>query len=183
MSELVTQGFEELLEKLHVVLPSMARRMAFNVDANIAAEGRKAEQQDLGANKLQMGQPQRKWGRKYLVRSKWDPKVGWVSTTRQAAKGGTGFRMASFAWEVRRKKTAVTAPYTSQLANLWSHQTKPYKSDSPIVGQEKHTRVWKKGDTRPAKYNWSRVYSVLASSVSGAIARTDAQFSAEMEKI
>lgn len=182
MPELETKGFDELLKKLHVVLPSMARRMAFNVDANVAAEGRKAEQMS-DANQLQMGQPQRKWGRKYLVRSKWDPKVGWVSTTRQAANGGTGFRMASFSWEVKRKKTAVTAPYTSQLANLWSHETKPYRSESPIVGQKGMTRVWKEGERRPIKYNWSRVYSVLAGSISGAIARTDEQFSAEMEKL
>ena len=182
MPELQTTGFQDLLHKLHVVLPEMARNMAFNVDANIAAEGRRDEQRS-DANQLQMGMPQRKRGKRYLIRSAWDPKVGWTSTTRMAADGKTRFRMASFSWEVKHRKYAVTAPYTSQLANLWGNETKPYEKQSPIVGQEKMTRVWKRGQKRPAKYNWSRVYSVLAGAVTGAIARTDAKYSAEMGKL
>ena len=174
------RGFDELLKKLHVVLPAMARQMAFNVDANVAAEGRRKEQRE--ANKLHMGQPQRKGGNGYRIYSEWDSKVGWVSSTRQAAKGDTGFRMASFSWETR-KRYAVTAPYTNQLANLWARETKPYSRRSPVVGQRGMTRVWRQGERRPVRYSWTSVYAALAQSVGGAIARTDQKFSAELEKV
>lgn len=180
MSELQLNGFEDLLNKLHVVLPSMARRMAFNVDANVAAEGRIREQQE--ANQLQMGKPQRKGSNNYKVRSEWDSEVGWVSNSRRAKTGGTGFRMASFAWEVG-KKYRVTAPYTNQLANLWAKETKSYSAASPIVGQKGATRVWKVGEKRPVRYDWTSVYQALAQSVNSAIVRTDKKFSDELRKV
>lgn len=164
--------------------------MAFNVDANLASEGRiKEEQKNLArtgesgkGQKLRMGLQQRKgfWSLP-KVRSEWDPKVGWVSTTRSAAKGGTGYRMASFGWE-RAKKYAVTAPYSNQMANLWHRPTKPYRGTSPLVGTPGHYMRWRRGERRDARYNWSTVYSTLAALQGSAIARTEAQYSGELEK-
>lgn len=182
MPELVISGFEKLLNGLEIQLPSVLRKMAFNVDANVASEGRKREQKT--AHTLQMGRLQVK-GMKSLrnpkVFSKWDPKVGWVSTSRMAAKGGTGFRMASFGWE-RAKKASVTAPYSNQLANLWHRQTEPYRWDSPIVGRPGRLIIWKRGVRRPVKYNWSATYNILASVEDSAIARTEKQFQPKLDK-
>lgn len=182
MPELVISGFDKIVEGLGITLPSVLRRMAFNVDANVAAEGRIREEKS--AHTLQMGQLQVK-GRKTLknpkVYSVWNPKVGWTSTTRQAAKGGTGFRMASFGWE-RAKKASVTAPYSNQLANLWHRPTRPYRGDSPLVGRPGDTIIWRKGMRRPVKYRWSQTYNILASMQGTAIARTEKQFQPKLDE-
>jgi len=185
VAELKTEGFDALLNKLGVVLPKLVIRMAFNIDANIASEGRIKEQRE--ANKLEMGKPQYKGKRgdrrrKFKIRSKWDSNVGWVSTSRSAGKGGTGFRMASFSWE-RVRKNRVTAPYTSQLANLWANQTKPYTSQSPVVGQEGGLTVWRTGEQRPSRYNWSTVFKALADTQQSAIAKTEAKFASLLKEI
>ena len=115
------------------------------------------------------------------VFSRWDPKVGWVSTSRMAAKGGTGFRMASFGWE-RAKKASVTAPYSNQLANLWHRETDPYMRNSPIVGRPGKLTMWREGARRPVRYNWSTAYNILASVEDVAIARTEKQFQPKLDK-
>lgn len=180
MPELTVNGLERITEGLGVQLPSVLRKMAYNLDANVAAQGRLDEQRL--AHSLEMGKPQRKgfWSIA-KIRSKWNPKVGWVSTSRMAGKGGTGFRMASFGWE-RVKKASVTAPYSSQLANLWSHATRPYRSNSPLVGSPGHYMRWRKGQQRPARYDWSEVYSILGSEIPGAIARTEKQFQPKLDE-
>lgn len=182
MPELVIDGFHKLTEGLEIKLPSVLRKMAFNVDANVASMGRIREQQS--AHSLEMGKPQIK-GIENLrhprVRSKWDPKVGWVSTSRMAGKGGTGFRMASFGWE-RMKKASVTAPYSNQLANLWHRPTRPYRGDSPVVGRPGELVIWGKGVRRPVKYVWSRTYAILAALREPAIARTEKQFQPKIDK-
>lgn len=181
MPELTIDGLDKVIEGMTIKLPTVLRRMAFNVDANVAAEGRLKEQRT--ANRLNMGRPQRKGFFSIAkVRSKWDPKVGWVSTSRLAAKGGTGFRMASFGWE-RAKKNAVTAPYSSQLANLWHRPTKPYRGKSPLVGTPGHLMRWQRGQRRDARYDWSSVYHILASMAPKAVARTEAQFAKELENL
>ena len=183
MPELVISGFEKLLNGLEIQLPSVLRKMAFNVDANVASEGRKREQKT--AHTLQMGQLQVKGmnslRRSPKVFSRWDPKVGWVSTSRMAAKGGTGFRMASFGWE-RAKKASVTAPYSNQLANLWHRETDPYMRNSPIVGRPGKLTMWREGARRPVRNNWSTAYNILASVEDVAIARTEKQFQPKLDK-
>ena len=183
MPELVISGLDKLIDGLTIKAPTIMRKMAFNVDANIASEGRiKEEQRNLSGSRLRMGLPQRKgfWSLA-KVRSKWDPKVGWVSTSRSAGKGGTGFRMATFGWE-RTKKFAVTAPYSNQMANLWHRPTKPYRGNSPLVGTPGHYMRWRKGARRDARYSWATTYSTLASLQGNAIARTEAQFSKELQE-
>ena len=181
MPELTISGFDELVQGMTVKVPSLLRKMAFNVDANIASAGRLLEQRQ--AHTLRMGQPQRKGFWSFAkVRSKWDPDVGWVSTSRAAAKGGTGFRMSSFGWE-RAKKGSVTAPYSNQLANLWHRPSREYRSTSPLVGTPGHYTRWHKGERRPARYNWSRTYGILASMQAPAIAKTEAQFAPQIEEI
>ena len=44
MPELVISGFEKLTKGLEIKLPSVLRKMAFNVDANVASEGRVREE-------------------------------------------------------------------------------------------------------------------------------------------
>ncbi len=174
MPELTVNGFDKLVQNLSIKVPATLRKMAFNVDANVAAQGRLDEQRL--AHSLEMGKPQRKGLFSIAkVRSKWDARVGWVSTTRQAGQGGTGFRMASFGWE-RVKKASVTAPYSSQLANLWSHATRPYRKKSPLVGSPGHYMRWQKGQQRPARYDWSEVYSILGGEIPAAIAKTEEKF-------
>ena len=179
MPELVIEGFEKLTKGMLVKVPQFLRRMAFNVDANVASMGRRYEQ--AHASDLQMGRMQKKGYGPYRIRSKWDPEVGWVSTSRNAGKGGTGFRMASFGWE-RIKKAAVTAPYSNQLANLWANETQPYAAKSPIVGQPGMLRVWHAGQRRPSKYNWETTYNILASMRDRAIDKTAAKFLPKIEE-
>jgi len=178
MPELVLEGFDKLADGLTIKAPATLRRMAFNVDANVASAGRRQEQKE--ASSLEMGKEQRK-GRITRVFSKWDPEVGYVSTTRQAGKGGTGFRMASFGWE-RVRKATVTAPYSSQLVNLWGKSTKAYTKDSPLVGQGKG-RVWKKGTKRPQRYFWSKAFDAMSRAVGPAIERTEKKFLPQLEEI
>ena len=180
MPELVISGFEQLTKDLEFKAPTVLRKMAFNVDANLASAGRLMEERR--AHNLRMGEVQKKG---FLDiprrRSKWDPKVGWVSTTRQAGQGGTGFRMASFGWE-RVKKATVTAPYSNQLANLWHRQSNPYRAKSPLVGSPGHYMRWKEGEQRPMMYQWSQTYNILASLQGQAIAKTEAQFAPQLEE-
>ena len=191
MPELTVEGLDKVIESMTIKLPSVLRRMAFNVDANVAAEGRLKEQQTNTSRggsagkgqKIRMGLRQRKGFFSIpKVRSKWDPKVGWVSTSRSAAKGGTGFRMASFGWE-RAKKGSVTAPYSSQIANLWHRETNAYKGRSPLVGTPGHYGRWQRGERRDARYDWSSVYHILASMAPKAVARTEAKFAKELESL
>ena len=179
MPELVLSGFDELTKGMTIKVPSVLRKMAFNVDANVAAEGRRFEQ--AHASDLMMGQPQRKGNDGFRVRSKWDPDVGWVSTSRSAGKGGTGFRMASFGWE-RVRKGSVTAPYSNQLANLWHRPPKPYRADSPVVGRPGELVIWGAGSVRPVKYHWSQTYNILASMQDKAIEKTRQKFMPKLEE-
>ena len=183
MPELVIDGLDRLVDGLTIKAPALIRRMAFNIDANVASEGRiKEEQKNLSGNKLRMGLPQRKgFFSLARVRSKWDPKVGWVSTTRSAGQGGTGFRMASFGWE-RVRKYAVTAPYSNQMANLWHRVTRPYRAKSPLVGTPGHYMRWKKGWQRDARYSWATTYSTLASLQGNAIAKTEKQYAKQLQE-
>ena len=179
MPELVIEGFDKLTEGMTIKVPHILRKMAFNVDANVASMGRRYEQ--AHANDLEMGRMQKKGDGPFRIRSKWDPSVGWVSTSRSAGKGGTGFRMASFAWE-RVRKSKVTAPYSNQLANLWANETKPYSSRSPIVGQPERLKVWSRGERRPSRYNWSVTYNILAGMRDKAIEKTAAEFLPKVEE-
>ena len=181
MPELVLEGFDKLADGLTIKAPATLRRMAFNVDANVASAGRRQEQRD--AHNLEMGKLQRK-GRITRVFSKWDSEVGWVSTTRQAGKGGTGFRMASFGWE-RVRKATVTAPYSSQLVNLWGKATKAYTRKSPVVGQPGRLIVWgtKGHEKRPQRYYWSKAFDAMSRAVGPAIARTEKNFLPQLEEI
>lgn len=185
LMEFKVEGFDELTKKMFVRLPSTVRKMAFNLDANIASEGRLKELSG-SANRLAMGKEQitsYKGIRRQGIFSKWDRKVGWVSTTRQAGKGNTGFRMASFAWE-RARKSSVTADYTNQLANLWANPTKPYTSRSPLVGQAgRRLGRWGVGQSRPSKYSWSTVYTVLSGTAPSALAKTEVSFQKELNKL
>ena len=178
MAELKVQGFDELTKKLDVVVPQVLQKMAFSVTAKTAAEGRKREQRV--ANKLDMGKPQKKGPGGYKVRSIWDPKVGWTSATRNAGKGGTRFRMASFAWERVKKKDQAKAAYSSQLANLWHRPSRPYRMESPEVGQMGRTFRWQRGQRRPVKYRWSAVYNALAQSVPTAIQKTEKEWTPKL---
>ena len=178
MPELVLEGFDKLADGLTIKAPATLRRMAFNVDANVASAGRRQEQKE--ASSLEMGKEQRK-GRITRVFSKWDPEVGYVSTTRQAGKGGTGFRMASFGWE-RVRKATVTAPYSSQLVNLWGKATKAYTRKSPVVGQGSGG-VWQKGEKRPQRYFWSKAFDAMSRAVGPAIERTEKKFLPQLEEI
>lgn len=179
-----TEGFAALQKKLGIVLPKVTREMAFTVDAKLAETGRKIEQ--AGATDLEMGQPQRKsnkWGG-HQIRSAWDSKRGWVSTTRlAAAKIGGRFSMGHFSFGGNKKnKGFVTAKYTNQVANLWGHETKPYSANSPYVGQGQGTR-WEVGEKRPRRFYWSKTASALASMEATAIAKTEAQYKKKFEEM
>ena len=188
MAEIVeVKGFDELVKGMMIRVPVTLRKMAFNVDANVAAEGRKKEQDSSSVNELKMGEVQlkRKKG-EYVSRafSSKNAEVGWVSNTRKD-DNGKPFRMASFAWE-RAKKGSVTSPYSNQLANLWGKRTKPYKQMSPWVGRIDGTydslMRWHRGSVRPVKYHWSQVANVMASAIPGAIERTGEKFLPKLEK-
>lgn len=178
-----TEGFEELGKKLKVRIPAIARKMGFSLDAKLAVIGRRKEQ--IEANTLEMGRPQWKGKHPYAVYSMWHPRRGWVSTTREASakKGGGPFMLSNISFRGAQKfKDAVVGHYTSQLANLWSHQTKPYTATSPVVGQSGRLKTWNVGDTRPAKYSWSMVASILSRMEEQAIRRTEAEYADQLEK-
>lgn len=180
-----TEGFAELQKKLGIVLPKITRKMAFTVDAKLAETGRKIEQDAI--SELEMGEPQKKSNKwhGWQVRSRWDSKRGWVSTTRlAAAKIGGQFSMSHFSFRGNKKnKGFVTAEYTNQVANLWGHRTKPYENYSPAVGQDGFVKRYKPGETREKRVDWSKAYRALASMESTAIAKTEAQYKKEFEEM
>jgi len=162
---------QKVLNVLTVKLPPAVKDAGDTAVAKTAVEGRKLEQKT--ANKLEMGKWQEKPVRQYKgvhVRSKW-AEAGWVSTTRKSSKGA--FRMASFAWETKRKKNQSVAFYTSQLANLWANPTRPYKSQSPWVGQSGRQKRWKVGESRPSKYDWSATENAIRQSITIGIQRAE----------
>ena len=178
--------YKALIDQFRIEYPRLAAKMNTNVVANVAAEGRKAEMQS--AHQLKMGQFQIKpkngiYATKQF--SRWDEHVGWVSTSRGAGNGKSGFRMGSFAWErSNRKKMTTTAAYTNQLANLWANETKPYSVDSPFVGRVGTSgRIWKAGQRRDSRYSWSTVESSMRNAISGAIKTTEAKFKERLEEI
>lgn len=176
--------FKELIEeRLKLKTPLLIQQMASNVVANVAAEGRRSEQ--LGAGRLlKMGRWQRTVKNgvvKEGVMSRWDPKVGWVSTSFTTSTGP--FRMASFAWERAKKPNSKRADYTNQLANLWAYPTKPYSKRSPFVGQGPRFKQWQEGERRDARYAWSKTESILRQAVPTAVIRTEHKFSEELKKI
>lgn len=181
------KSFDKTLEDMRDKWPLTWARMASNVVANVAAQGRKKEQQT--AHELVMGEVQTKSKNAKSVTkrfSKWDSNVGWVSTSRPAGNGKSGYRMASFSWERTKKQRQTSAFYTSQLANLWSHRTNKYSEDSPYVGRPNEFRYlkrWKAGDSRPQKYNWTSVRNILAGEVDSSIRRTEQKFSRELKEL
>lgn len=183
--------FKELLDYLKLEYPRLAAKMSSNLVGNIASQGRKAEMRT--ANKLQMGQmqikPKNNIPRPAKQYSKWDTDVGWVSTSRMAGNGKSGFRMGSFAWErASRHKRTSTAAYSNMLANLWGHETKPYSSKSPLVGRPGtgpfgEGKSWKAGEVRDARYQWSTVIGSMRTAVTTSIARTEDKFKERLENI
>lgn len=158
---------KKVLNLMKVKVPSAIRKAGQDAVAKTAVEGRKKEQRI--ANKLEMGKLQQK-GSKFGVFSRWTS-AGWVSTTRTSTKSGP-FRMASFTWE-RVKKTKAEAFYTSQLANLWANPTKPYTSQSPLVGQAGRQKRWKVGESRPSKYDWSATENAIRQSIAIGIQKAE----------
>ena len=175
--------WKQLMTGLGKNAPLLARQMALNVLGNIGSMGRYKEQQR--SNSLGLGRVQHTVRngvvieRQMLVRTK----AGWVSTSAIGADGKP-FRMASFGYEVPSARLSAKAGYTSQLANLWAHETKPYKSNSPFVGRVGRSRMfWEAGRSRPAKYRWTQTEQILAQTVPAAVRRTEAEFADKWEKL
>lgn len=174
---------KKVVNLMKVKLPSEIRKSAMDAVAVTAAEGRKTEQQT--ANGLRMGQYQYTTSGKdsktpkHGVFSKWTA-AGWASTTRKSGKGDP-YRMASFAWE-RARRNRVGAFYTNQLANLWANPTKPYDSDSPYVGSKGGRKRWRKGESRPSRYNWSATESAIAAAAGKGVAEAERRLSERLAK-
>lgn len=186
------EGLDELQNKLTIVLPSLIRQMAFTTDASAATLARKEE--ESYANRLEMGKPQGKpYSKNYsitnfLPRTRWDAHVGWVSTT--TTKGSKDnpshpWQMAHFGWArgTRRRKGSVVAEYGSVLANLWAYPTKQYSEASPAVGQVGRVKRWAKGESRPARYDWSITASIIGNMAEAAVAKTEKQFEKQFKEM
>lgn len=174
---------KKVMDLMKVHLPSEVNKAAQDAVAVTAAEGRKTEQQT--ANGLRMGLYQYTTSGKDSkipkqgVFSKWTP-AGWASTTRKDGKGNP-YRMASFAWE-RARRNRVGAFYTSQLANLWENPTKPYSTHSPPVGSEGRMKRWRKGESRPSRYDWSATEIAIAAAVGKGVAEAERRLSERLAK-
>ena len=167
--------WQNLQKKLAIKAPLVIRKMGANVIGNTAGGARLKEQKQ--ANSLGLGRIQHTVRdgvvieRQMLVKTK----AGYVSTTAHYSTGP--FKMSHFGYELARQKNTVQAGYTSQLANLWAHPTKPYTSNSPFVGRVGRKRTyWAAGMSRPAKYNWSRTKDILSQEIPRAIRRTEVKF-------
>lgn len=175
------EGFDELQKKLTIALPSIVRSMAFTVDASTAAIARKEEQD--GASSLEMGKPQQVGRVGFRTYSTWSSSTGWVSTSKMTKKGPLTMGHFSWARGTRNRKGSVIAEYGNRLANLWARQTKPYTSQSPIVGQPGRLKRWAAGQSRPSKYNWSVTASIANSMAEQAIAKTETQFAKQFKEL
>ena len=181
--------WKRVINALKIKVPLLIDKMAYNVIANTAAEARKTEMNvanDLQLGKMQRTARRRKSGEIEVIErvNLRQTNAGWVSTTRKSSKTGA-FQMSHFAWERARTKYVKTADYTNQLANLWHRQSKAYtKAYGPkdVSDPENWTR-WGVGARRPARYDWTRVASIISSSARGGIARTERQFSQYMKEI
>lgn len=173
--------WQNLQKKLAIKAPLVIRKMGANVIGNTAGGARLKEQKQ--ANSLGLGRIQHTVRdgvvieRQMLVKTK----AGYVSTTAHYSTGP--FKMSHFGYELARQKNTVQAGYTSQLANLWAHPTKPYTSDSPFVGRVGRRRTfWQAGMSRPSKYNWTRTRDILSQEIPRAIRRTEIKFDNFLEK-
>ena len=176
-------NFKRLMNGLGKKAPLLTRQMALNVLGNIGAMGRYREQQQ--ANTLGLGRVQHTVRERVVIERQMlvKTKAGWVSTTRMGADGRP-FRMASFGYEVPSAPKSAKAGYTSQLANLWAHETEPYKKNSPFVGRAGKKRTfWAEGLRRPAKYKWSVTEDILSQTIPRAVARTEKEFSKKWEEL
>ena len=180
--------WKRVINALKIKVPLLIDKMAYNVIANTAAEARKTEMNvanDLNLGRMQHTARRRKGGNIEVIErvNLKQTDAGWVSTTRTSSKTGA-FQMSHFAWERARVRWVKTADYTNLLANLWHRQSKPYTRKSPMVGPVGGPfRVWKEGQTRPARYDWTKVASIISSSAKSGIARTEKQFSQYMKEI
>lgn len=174
---------KKVMDLMKVKVPSEIQKSAMDAVAVTAAEGRKVEQKT--ANGLRMGMYQYTTSGKDSktpkqgVFSKWTA-AGWASTSRRDGKGNP-YRMASFTWE-RARRNGAGAFYTNQLANLWANQTKPYSATSPLVGSEGRMRRWRKGKSRPSRYDWSATERAIAAAVEKGVAEAERRLSSRLAK-
>ena len=180
--------WKRVINALKIKVPLLIDKMAYNVIANTAAEARQSEMSvahDLKLGRMQHTARRRKGGNIEVIErvNLKQTDAGWVSTTRTSSKTGA-FQMSHFAWERARVRWVKTADYTNLLANLWHRQSKPYTRKSPMVGPVGGPfRVWKENQRRPARYDWTKVASIISSSAKSGIARTERQFSKYMKEI
>jgi len=179
--------FNELIQKrLKIKAPLLIEEMAMNVIGNVAAEGRKKEQQTSTSLKLGAFQHtvrRRKGGTVEVIDgvNLRMTKAGFVSTRFNTSTGP--FRMASFSWELARKPKTKQAGYTNQLANLWHRPSKPYRWQSPEVGQPGNLMSWGVGARRPVRYSWANVARQLEASRPKAVDMTSKKYAREFEKL
>jgi len=193
------EGFDELQKKLKITLPDMIREMAFSTDASAAAFARKEENE--GASRLTMGQEQQKpytdekgnakKDEKYRPRqvySKWDSSLGWVSTSKMTKRGPMAMGHFTWAEGTKHRMDSVISHYSNKVANLWARPTKPYagkqgKGGSPLVGNPKHLTYWAKGESRPAKYNWSITAAIINMMGDEAVAKTEKKYAKRIKEL
>ena len=192
------EGFDELQKKLTIVLPDMLREMAFSTDASAAAFARKEDQ--AGASRLTMGQEQQKpytdaegnaqrnGYRPAKVYSKWDDKLGWVSTSKMTKNGPLAMGHFTWAEGTKTRKGSVISHYSNKVANLWARRTKPYngtngKGGSPLVGKPGHLTYWKKGKSRPAMYNWSITAAIVNRMGGKAVTETEKRYAKQFKEM
>ena len=181
--------WKRVINALKIKVPLLIDKMAYNVIANTAAEARQSEMNlahDLKLGRMQHTARRRKGGNIEVIErvNLKQTDAGWVSTTRTSSKTGA-FQMSHFAWERARVRWVKTADYTNLLANLWHRRSKPYtKAYGPknVPDPENWTR-WGVGATRPARYNWTKVASIINSSAKGGIVRTEKQFDKYLKEI
>lgn len=173
-------GMKEVMDLMKIKAPVMVEKLAMNVVANVAAIGRKEEQQGSGVTLGVAQHTVRKGVVDEGVFTR-QSRAGFVSTRFTTSTGP--FRMASFGWELARRPKTKRAGYTNQLANLFAFPAH-YDMDSPFVGQKGgRYKQWKAGEDRPARYNWTRTEQIMQDSVGPAIARTMAEWGPRLKEL
>lgn len=132
----------------------------------------------------------KKYGESPRARTAKDPREGWYIMGKTSSQGK--YRLVQYSFEnvhAMRSRgafaTSVKKAYvSSKMLNLFEHNTKQYKADSPWIGYEGGGRFrYSKGDIRKGMTFYMDEYKEVEKAVPKAITRTEAELQGEINAI
>lgn len=189
-----TTGFDHLIRRVKKMESQTISRTLDKVTTMISATARR-EISAIEEKGLRLGGVNQKTknGISHTGGTVMDEKTGTyraISMKHKASDGG-GLRMDNFSFEhsAYSRRMARVSSYsrlnvTSQLQNLWSKETKPYRSRSPYFrrGTKGKWSFVPAGETREARLSWPAFVSTVRKNMDIGVNRADTWLQAEIDK-